>query len=45
MALFPKSRKARARLMVVMAAAPVLALAAGLSLYAMGDLQPQDGRG
>jgi cytochrome c-type biogenesis protein CcmE len=37
MALLPKSRKARARLMVVMAAAPVLALAAGLSLYAMGD--------
>lgn len=37
MALLPKSRTARRRLMVVAAAAPVLALAAGLSLYAMGD--------
>jgi cytochrome c-type biogenesis protein CcmE len=37
MAFLPKSRKARRRLIVVAAAAPVLALAAGLSLYAMGD--------
>jgi cytochrome c-type biogenesis protein CcmE len=37
MAFFPKSRKARRRLMVAAASAPVLALAAGLSLYAMGD--------
>ena len=37
MALLPKSRTARRRLTVVAAAAPVLALAAGLSLYAMGD--------
>ena len=37
MAILPKSRKARRRLMVVGAAAPILALAAGLSLYAMGD--------
>lgn len=33
----PKSRTARRRLMVVLIAAPILALAAGLSLYAMGD--------
>ena len=33
----PKSRKARRRLIVVAAAAPVLALAVGLSLYAMRD--------
>jgi cytochrome c-type biogenesis protein CcmE len=37
MAWLPKSRKARRRLTVVAVAAPVLALAAGLSLYAMGD--------
>jgi len=37
MAFLPKSRKARRRLMVAAAAAPVLALAVGLSLYAMGD--------
>lgn len=37
MALLPKSRKARRRLMVVAAAAPVLAGAAGLAFYAMGD--------
>ncbi|MGC1304553.1 MAG: cytochrome c maturation protein CcmE [Caulobacteraceae bacterium] len=37
MGLLPKSRKARRRLMVVAAAAPILALAVGLSLYAMGD--------
>jgi cytochrome c-type biogenesis protein CcmE len=37
MAFLPKSRKARRRLMAVAAAAPILALAAGLSLYAMGD--------
>ncbi len=37
MAFLPKSRKARRRLMVLGAAAPILALAAGLSLYAMGD--------
>jgi len=37
MAFLPKSRKARRRLMVVSVAAPILALAAGLSLYAMGD--------
>jgi cytochrome c-type biogenesis protein CcmE len=37
MAWLPKSRKARRRLVVVAVAAPVLALAAGLSLYAMGD--------
>src|SRR3954469_4296247 len=35
--LLPKSRKARRRLTVVMAAAPILALAVGLSLYAMRD--------
>ena len=33
----PKSRKARRRLMVVVVAAPILALAVGLSLYAMRD--------
>lgn len=37
MAFLPKSRKARRRLAVVAAAAPVLALAVGLSLYAMRD--------
>ena len=37
MSLFPKSRKARRRLTVIAAAAPVLVLAAGLSLYAMRD--------
>ena len=37
MSLLPKSRKARRRLMVVAAAAPILALAVGLSLYAMRD--------
>jgi cytochrome c-type biogenesis protein CcmE len=35
MALLPKSRTARRRLMVVAAAAPVLALAAGLALYGL----------
>lgn len=35
MGLLPKSRKARARMMVVAVAAPVLALAVGLSLFAM----------
>lgn len=35
--LLPKSRKARRRLMAVAAAAPILALAAGLAIYAMGD--------
>lgn len=37
MSLLPKSRKARRRLMVVAIAAPILALATGLGLYAMGD--------
>ena len=37
MSLFPKSRKARRRLLVVAVAAPILALAVGLSLYAMRD--------
>jgi len=37
MSLLPKSRKARRRLTVVAVAAPILALATGLSLYAMGD--------
>lgn len=37
MALLPKSRKARVRLMAVAIAAPVLALAVGLSLWAMRD--------
>jgi cytochrome c-type biogenesis protein CcmE len=37
MSLLPKSRRARTRLMAVGVAAPILALAVGLSLYAMGD--------
>jgi cytochrome c-type biogenesis protein CcmE len=37
MPILPKSKKARRRLMVVAIAAPVLALAVGLSLYAMRD--------
>jgi cytochrome c-type biogenesis protein CcmE len=37
MSLLPKSRKARRRLAVLGAAAPVLALAVGTSLYAMRD--------
>src|SRR3954452_15125022 len=37
MSLLPKSPKARRRLMVLGAAAPILALAVGLSLYAMRD--------
>lgn len=37
MSLFPKSRKARRRLMGVAIAAPILAAGVGLSLYAMGD--------
>lgn len=37
MGLLPKSRTARRRLMVVGAIAPVLALAVGLALFAMGD--------
>jgi cytochrome c-type biogenesis protein CcmE len=37
MSFLPKSRKARRRLTVVLAAAPILALAVGLSLYAMRD--------
>lgn len=37
MSLLPKSRKARRRLMAVAIAAPVLALAVGLSLWAMRD--------
>jgi cytochrome c-type biogenesis protein CcmE len=37
MSLLPKSRKARRRLMVVAAAAPILAMAVGLSLYAMRE--------
>jgi cytochrome c-type biogenesis protein CcmE len=37
MPLLPKSRKARRRLLVVAVAAPVLAGAAGLAFYAMGD--------
>ncbi len=37
MSLLPKSRKARRRLTVLAIAAPILALATGLSLYAMGD--------
>jgi len=37
MSLLPKSRKARRRLLVIGAAAPILALAVGLSLYAMRD--------
>ncbi|MDB5459028.1 MAG: CcmE/CycJ protein [Caulobacteraceae bacterium] len=37
MSILPKSRKARRRLMVLAIAAPVLALAVGLTLYAMRD--------
>ena len=37
MPLLPKSRKARRRLTVLLVAAPILALAVGLSLYAMRD--------
>ncbi|MGX1803343.1 cytochrome c maturation protein CcmE, partial [Brevundimonas naejangsanensis] len=37
MSWLPKSPKARRRLWVVIAAAPVLALAVGLSLWAMKD--------
>jgi cytochrome c-type biogenesis protein CcmE len=37
MNLLPKSRKARRRLAVIALAAPILAAAAGLTLYAMGD--------
>ncbi len=37
MSLLPKSRKARRRLMVVGAAAPILAAAVGLSLWAMRE--------
>lgn len=37
MSFLPKSRKARRRLTVLAAAAPILALAVGLSLYAMRD--------
>jgi cytochrome c-type biogenesis protein CcmE len=37
MSLLPQSRKARARLMAVAIAAPVLALAVGLSLWGMRD--------
>jgi cytochrome c-type biogenesis protein CcmE len=37
MGFLPKSRKARRRLTVLAAAAPILALAVGLSLYAMRD--------
>ena len=37
MPLYPKSRKARRRLTVLLVAAPILALAVGLSLYAMRD--------
>lgn len=37
MSLLPKSRKARRRLLVLAVAAPILALAVGLSLYAMRD--------
>ncbi len=37
MTLLPKSRKARRRLLAVAVAAPILAGAAGLALYAMGD--------
>lgn len=37
MPLLPKSRKARRRLLVVAIAAPLLALAVGLTLYAMRD--------
>jgi len=37
MGFLPKSPKARRRLMLIAAAAPILALAVGLSLYAMRD--------
>lgn len=37
MRLWPKSRKAQRRLTVVLAAAPVLALAVGLALYGLRD--------
>ena len=37
MSFLPKSRKARRRLMVVAAAAPILAASAGLAFYAMGN--------
>jgi cytochrome c-type biogenesis protein CcmE len=37
MSLLPKSKKARRRLMAVAVATPIVALAAALSLYAMGD--------
>jgi cytochrome c-type biogenesis protein CcmE len=37
MTLLPKSKKARRRLAVVALAAPILAMAAGLTLYAMRD--------
>ncbi len=37
MGWLPKSRTARRRLTVVAVAAPVVAMAAGLSLYALGD--------
>ncbi len=37
MPLVPKSRKARRRLTVLMVAGPILAVAVGLSLYAMRD--------
>lgn len=37
MSLLPKSRKARRRLAAIAVAAPILAGAAGLAFYAMGD--------
>jgi len=37
MSLLPKSRKARRRLAAVAIAAPILAAAAGLALFALGD--------
>ncbi|WP_343698217.1 cytochrome c maturation protein CcmE [Caulobacter sp.] len=37
MSFWPKSRKARARLTVILAVAPVLALAVGLAMYGMRD--------
>jgi cytochrome c-type biogenesis protein CcmE len=37
MPLLPKSKKARRRLLALAVAAPILAIAVGLSLYAMGD--------
>ena len=33
----PKSRKARRRLMVVAVAAPIVAVATGLAIFALGD--------